>query len=168
MSADDGILVYGDAFEYKDEGLAALISALKGQLPMAKVGIMGDKADRDADESGEILSNVDIGVKHEFGEDGMPIRSFLRKPIADKLQEYLIKAGAFEESAIRQIIDEKSLISFIKKFGIVGERIVADAFASGGFGEWPPSDMRFKKVQMTLVETQQLRNSITSGIEGNE
>ena len=50
--------------------------------------------------------------------------------------------------------------------GAVGESIVQDAFSTGGFGKWKPSRMENKQTKQTLVETQQLRNSITSDVKG--
>lgn len=148
-------------FTYKDKGLDAILKALKGPLPMARVGILGGGNSR----SGKQSSNATIGAKHEFGEDGMPIRSFLRVPIIDNMQRYLEKSGAFTKDVLKQIVSEKSLTQWVKKLGIVGESIVADGFASGGFGKWKPSNMRFKQNKQTLVETQQLRNSITSEVK---
>ncbi len=62
-------------------------------------------------------------------------------------------------------VQHSELNLLVKKVAVVAEGIVAEAFDTGGFGQWPPSDMTHKKVHQTLVETQQLRNSITSEVK---
>jgi hypothetical protein len=49
--------------------------------------------------------------------------------------------------------------------GETAEKIIQDGFTSCGFGKWKPSDMTHKKVAMTLVETQQLMESISSEVK---
>ncbi len=149
-----------DTIEFKDMGLKNLIKMMKGPLPMAKVGILGDKTKR----SDGALSNAEIGAKHEFGDDGMPVRSFLRIPISENLQSYLDKSGALDKTVFEKAIKSGNFEEFIGKVGVVAETIVLDAFDSRGFGRWKESNMKFKKVKQTLVETQQLRNSITSEV----
>ena len=147
---------------FKDHGMQDLIDAMSGELPKAKVGILGDNTNRE-----ETLSNADVGIKHEFGTETLPIRSFLRVPLTDNMQKYLNKSGAFDEEALKKVIEENSLFPWLKKIAIIGETIVIDGFDSGGFGKWPPSDMTKIKVHQTLVETQQLRDSITSEVPGD-
>lgn len=150
-----------DAFEFKDKGLKGLIRALSESSPTAKVGILGGgKARTEA-----FTTNAEIGAKHEFGDDTVPQRSFLRMPITEKMQKYLDESKFFDEDAFKLIINAKKLTEWVKKFAILGESIVADAFDSGGFGKWKPSNMDHKKNEQTLVETQQLRNSITSEVK---
>ena len=124
---------------------------------------MGESGAR---KGGDGHTNAEIGIRKEFGEGHLPLRSFLRMPITEKFQQYLEASGAFTKETISEVIKEKSLYNWIKKFGILGERIVMDAFASGGFGQWKPSNMNYKKVHQTLVETQQLRDSISSEVVG--
>jgi hypothetical protein len=139
------------------KGLDKLIKALSDETSRARVGILSGKNQR-RDQS----SNATIGLKHEFGDDKVPMRSFLRAPITDEMQNYLEKSQVFTTENLKEVIDEKSLLTWIKKIGIIGETIVLDAFQSGGFGKWIASNMKNKKNHQTLVETQQLRNSITS------
>ncbi len=145
--------------EFNTAGLDKLLKAMKGPIPEAKVGILGGGA-----RSGGDTTNAEIGKKHEFGDEGMPIRSFLRVPISENMQKYLDKAGAFDESVAKEIIKKGSFLEFVRKIGIIGEAIVADAFATSGFGRWKSSDMRYKKNKQTLVESTQLRNSISSEV----
>lgn len=146
--------------ELKDKGLKQLMAAFKGEIPQVKVGILGDKSARDGK-----TSNAAIGAAHEYGTTELPIRSFLRTPLNDHLSEYLQNAGAFDPATFKDIIKEGSILNWVKKIGVVAEQVVQEAFASGGFGQWKPSNMDHKKVKQTLIETQQLRNSITSKVE---
>lgn len=139
--------------------LDKILKGLK-KPPVAAVGVMGDHAHRKEGEE----TNASIGARHEFGTDKLPIRSFLRVPLTNKMSEFLEKSGAFDQESLDEIIRTGSLEAWVKKIGVVGEAVVLEAFNTGGFGEWKPSDMTHKKVHQTLVETQQLRNSITSEV----
>lgn len=150
--------------ELKLDKLDRLIGILSaGKMPMVRVGVLGAKSHRSKGDS-KSPTNAEIGAKHEFGLDGMPMRSFLRMPLTEFLQKYLDKAGAFTEPLLKEVMVTASLTPWLKKVGIIGEQIVADGFQTGGFGKWKPSDMSRKRNHQTLVETQQLRNSITSEV----
>lgn len=146
---------------YKDKGLENLIKALDDETtPRAHVGILGDKTTR----TDEGPNNASIGLKHEFGDQDNVRRSFLRVPITDNLQSYLDKAGAFDKDMFKKVLATGSFAEYVKKIGLIGVNIVLDAFDTGGFGKWKPSVMWMKKNHQTLVETQQLRNSIVSEV----
>lgn len=147
--------------EYHDKGLKNFIAAFKGKIPHARVGILGGKNLRKS----EGPTNAEIGLRHEFGKAGMPVRSFLRVPIIDNLQAGLDESGAFNQDALEKVIAEKSIKNWVAKIGIVAEGIVLEGFHTGGYGKWKPSFMKYKKVQLTLIETNQLRNSITSDVK---
>lgn len=149
--------------QINDKPLKALMKAFKGEMPMASIGILGDKNAR----TGKGATNAEVGVAHEFGTEHMPMRSFLRMPMAEHLYEYLMNAGAFDPSAIKKIIAEKSILSWVKKMAIVAERVVQDAFATGGWGAWAKwKDPKYRNnTGQILIDTQQLRNSITSKVE---
>lgn len=152
--------------QYDTKILDKLAKTFRGKLPSVKVGILGDTNNRTGEEHGpQLETNASIGAKHEFGEDGMPVRSFLRVPISDNLQKYLENSGAFDQALADKVAKEGGIWLWMEIVGKIAETIVADAFDSGGFGKWKPSNMKFKKVQQTLVETQQLRNSISSEVK---
>jgi len=144
--------------EFKDKGLKQLMKAFK-RIPVVQIGILGSSPRTDGGQS-----NAAVGAAHEFGTSKLPRRSFLREPITDHLDAYLQKAGAFDKAKLNEVVKNATLKPYMDKVAIVCEEIVQDAFGSGGFGKWKPSDMTDKKVQMTLVETQQLRRSITSKV----
>lgn len=147
--------------EINTKGLDKIIRALKGKLPEARVGILGNKAAR---PSGGPQNNAEVGAQHEFGDSHLPVRSFLRMPIMDNLQKYLERSNAFDKDTLKKVVNSGSITEWMKKIAVVSESIISDAFATGGFGKWRPSNMENKKNKQTLVETQQLRNSITSEV----
>ena len=151
------------------KGLDKLLKAL-GRLPRARVGVLGDKAVRGASEhDGEKKesgpTNAEIGAAHEYGTSTLPQRSFLRVPISDNLSKALDNAGLMDKDAVKKVLAEGSVVPWLKKIAIVAEDIVLQAFDNGGFGKWKPSNMKNKTNHQTLVETQQLRNSITSEVD---
>lgn len=147
-----------DTIELKNKGLNQLIKAFKGKLPIARVGILGGSA------RGEGQSNATIGAVHEFGSEKMPIRSFLRMPLTEMLESKIENSGAYDPKVLKEVIRTGSIVPWVAKLGILGEEVVQDAFNTGGFGKWKPSNMSYKKNHQTLVESHQLRDSITSDV----
>lgn len=156
-----------DAFEYKDMGLKNLIKALKGTNLRARVGVLGKNASRKNEGSEQGLTNAEVGAAHEYGTDKLPVRSFLRMPITEQMQKALEKAN-FTADTINEAVRTGTLADLLAKIGIIGQGISLEAFDTGGFGKWKPSNMGHKKVKQTLVETHQLRDSITSDVVGGE
>lgn len=117
------------------------------------LGILGDKNSRDSKES-----NASIGATHEFGA-GVPKRSFLLMPVQtvgrEKLGKYVIA-----EEVMTEVIKSGSAKILMSEVGALMYQAVDEAFESGGFGQWKPSNMKRKKKHKTLVETQQLQESI--------
>lgn len=147
--------------EFSTKGLDQILKALKGKQPYARIGVLGTSAGR-----GGGPSNAEIGAAHEFGTSTLPVRSFLRMPLTENLDKRLASAGAFNKDALNRLVKEGSMVSWVEKLAILAEAIVGEAFDSGGFGRWKPSDMSRKKIKQTLIESQQLRNSITSEVVG--
>lgn len=151
-----------EGVEFNVKGLDQLLKALKQtEQPKARVGILGDKNSR----TGKANSNATIGAYHEFGTTTLPIRSFLRMPISDRLQKKMEESRALDKDVMKEVIRSGTVIPWLKKIAILAESIVHEAFDTGGFGKWKPSNMDRKKNHQTLVETQQLRNSINSEVK---
>lgn len=149
-----------DETTLETKGLDKLVKALKRDPPQARVGILGSKAARSA--TGKVsASNATIGAVHEFGAIKIPQRSFLRMPLSEHLGPRIEKSGAADKDVLAEVIASGTMVPWLQKIAILAESIVHEAFDTGGFGKWKPSDMKNKKNQQTLVETQQLRNSIT-------
>lgn len=149
------------AVDLTTKGLDQVLKALKGPLPVARVGVLGGRNARE----GKVSSNATVGAAHEFGTEHLPMRSFLRVPLMENLDKYLRKSQAFDKDVLKKVIATGTITEWLRKVAISAEAVVADAFNSGGFGKWPPSNMRYKKNHQTLIETQQLRNSITSDVK---
>ncbi len=157
------------AYTLDTRGLDKLVKALKKEAPKGRVGILGDSAVRQTVNGQPALTNAQIGSFHEFGTGTAPRRSFLREPMISHFQKALDQSGAWSTEALKEVLATASFVPWVRKACIVAEGVVIGAFDSGGYGKWTPSQMGGKKVHQTLVETQQLRNSITSEVkdEGN-
>lgn len=174
-----------DSTVFKTEGLDNLIKALDENKSRVRVGILGSTAQRSAemmvdeitgDSFGvghSSVNNAEIGLKHEFGGPStlpngktinLPQRSFLRVPLINHFQKYIEASGAFDRATLMSVLKKGTFNKWLRKIGIVGEQVVAEAFDSGGFGEWKQSNMDYKQNHQTLVESQQLRNSIISEV----
>lgn len=151
-----------DGVTLEVKGLDQLLKALKAAPPKCRVGILGDKDKR---TQGNAPSNAEVGAAHEFGTSILPQRSFLRVPISENLQKRMESSGALDKKVLADVIRQGSILPWMKKIAILAEGIVADAFNTGGFGKWKPSNMSEKKNHQTLVETHQLRDSITSEVK---
>lgn len=147
--------------DFDTKNLDKFIKAMKDELPRIYVGIMGAKTTR----SSAGINNATVGLMHEVGTEHLPVRSFLRVPIATHLKSKMASSGAFDKDALAEVIRSKSVVPWLKKVGIIAEAIVAEGFASGGYGQWPAWKPGYKNnTGMLLVDTQQLRNSITSEV----
>lgn len=174
-----------EAFDLNSKSLDGLLKVLKGDMKRVRVGILGGKTTRnDAPVDGgssinatkksgapktnfEVSTNAAVGAIHEFGTDKMPMRSFLRVPIAENLQKRLESSGAFGPDELARVVKETSFLPWLQRIGAVAERIVSDAFDTGGFGKWPKWKTKgyTSNTGQVLVDTQQLRNSITSDVK---
>lgn len=156
------------AFNLETKGLDKLLKAIGSKRqPVVRAGILGEKTQRKVTDKGskKVPTNAEVGACHEFGTTKLPVRSFLRVPISTRLQKEMENSGAFDKSALRQVLRDGSVIPWLRKIAVLAEKIVLEAFDSGGFGEWKPSNMTYKKNHQTLIESQQLRNSITSEVK---
>lgn len=145
------------------KGLDKLLKALKTQPPVCRVGILGDKDARTSHGT----SNATIGAAHEFGTSELPMRSFLRVPISEKLTKEIESSGALDKDVMRDVIKSGTVVPWLKKIAILAEGIIEGAFASSGYGKWaawttPGYDNNTGQI---LKDTQQLSRSITSEVK---
>lgn len=167
--------------------LDGLVKAIRDSKARGRIGILGEKslrAGQGAELKGkgtrsvaanskakissqdfENITNAAVGAAHEFGTSKLPQRSFLRVPLGDNLPKRVEEAGLLDRNVVMDVIKTKTVVPWLKKVMILCEDIVLGAFDSGGYGKWKPSNMTNKKNKQTLVETQQLRNSITSEVK---
>lgn len=142
------------------EGLAKMQKLLKGRLPTARVGILSSTA-----RSGGGPTNAEVGAAHEFGTSRLPQRSFLRMPVELMLQKALEKSRAFDDDVMRRVVREGSVRLWMQKIAVVAKDVVLGAFATGGYGRWKAWSKGYSNnTGNILVDTQQLRNSITEDV----
>ena len=156
------------------KGLDQLVKALKVKPPVARVGILQSKVHFAQLKAGQKMpthapTNAEVGAAHEFGAPArnLPQRSFLRVPISEHLQSYMEKSGALDKDTLRDVIKSGTITPWMKKIAALADNIVMDAFESGGFGKWPQWAVPgySNNAGMLLVDTKQLRNSITSEVK---
>lgn len=149
-------------------GLDKLAQALKKKPPVARVGILGAKTNR-AKEKGAESTNAEIGAAHEYGSlaRGIPQRSFLRMPIGDRLQGEMERSGLLTEGETKKVLQQGTLVPWLRQVAALAEGIVKDAFNTKGFGKWPGWRIPgyTNRTGQVLVDTTQLRDSITSEVK---
>lgn len=154
----------------KIKSLEHLLKALgsSGKFKI-RVGILGNdataarsKEDNASSSGSEPVTNAEVGAAHEYGTSTLPERSFLRVPLTRNFNKNLRKSGAFDDDVIKDVLKEGSPLRWLEIAKTVAKDTVLEAFATGGGGEWPQSDFSKKHNEQTLVESQQLRDSITA------
>lgn len=143
------------------KGLNNFVSGISRRAQV-KVGIFGNKTTR---KEGQ-LTNSEIGAIHEFGSfsRGIPPRSFLRLPVSMKSEQIVEDAS---KGAIAKLADGDN-VGILRTFGFACVKAIQEAFSTAGFGSWAPnapSTIRRKGSSAPLIDTAQLRRSITSKVE---
>ena len=136
--------------------------ALQGNY-VTRVGILGEKASEVHNETDK--TNAEIGAIHELGLLAhVPERSFLRMPLETKLAGWIEDNLEIYENCMKK----GNMKDWFEAVGFAAEKIINDAFATGGFGSWPalsPVTIAMKGGRtMPLIDTGQLRRSITSAV----
>ena len=125
----------------------------------------------------KLPTNADIGVVHEFGLEinvgkrkkiAMPERSFLRMPLYDDFEDRLFKNNSAQD-LVEKLVEKPA--KFFDKLGTTALGVIRDAFHNGGSSrtKWQSLDPEYaktKNVNQILVETGQLRDSITHQVVG--
>lgn len=146
--------------KHEMSSLDAFVKAISSDM-VVKVGIMGRKNGR---KDAEGLTNADVGFIHEFGTSKIPKRSFLRMPIFQHSEDILAmvkKAGALKK------LKAGLIIQVLADLGIACENVILRAFDSAGWGSWAPNTpatIRRKGSSAPLIDTGQLRRSISSAV----
>lgn len=144
-------------------GLNKLLKTLKEDY-FVRVGIIGTEAK--TEHEGSSLTNAEIGTFHEFGSDKLPQRSFLEKPLREKLN---FKNAAFRKAttkeAWKQIVNKGNQKKFMHNLGAYALKVIADAFESQDWQPLTESYVKQKERQglstNILTATGQLRRSIS-------
>lgn len=143
-------------------GLEKVANQLKN-AGKVRVGILGSGKRR----RGDSLSNVEIGRMHEFGSIArkIPARSFLRVPLRKNTDKLL---GVLQDNIlVKQALSEGNATLALELLGVKAEAIVLGAFRNNGYGTWArlkPKTLEVKGSDKPLIDTGQLRRSITSKV----
>ena len=117
------------------EKLVSLKESLKHR-PVVQVGVFQKKDARK--ELG--MTNATLAAIHEFGapEHGLPARSVLVTPLKDHAAEIMAPLKDKAELIVKAT-NLKSLWSLV---GIACEKVIDQAFQTGGFGKWAPDSFK--------------------------
>lgn len=142
----------------------ALNEFMKGieSKEVVKVGIFANRSTRQGNEP---VGNPDLGAIHEFGSFAkhIPARSWLVMPLVDYAAEILKMASR----GIEYHLSRGNFHQILLNLGIACENAIQRAFATSGFGTWAPnasSTIRAKGSDKPLIDTSQLRRSVTSKV----
>lgn len=100
--------------------------------PEIQVGVFASSSSR---KKGG-LTNADLAAIHEYGSPAhhLPPRSMLKVPIKDHIAEIM---APLRGQAVK-LVNSKGSMALWKSIGIAAEKVVLQAFATGGFGKWAP------------------------------
>lgn len=158
----------GNEVKYDFNKLAFFIKQLMGDCPKVQVGILGDTNGR---KDGK--TNAEIGLANEFGKltgfPKIPKRSFILMPLNTHFKELLKEKKSTSAEAFERAVKTGNLVPFMKKVGMVAEETIQTAFETRGWGQWPdnaPYTIAMKGSDSPLIDTGELRKSITSKVKG--
>lgn len=160
----------------KDKGLDKLLKQVaKRKSRRVIVGIYGKKASEKHEyinvqtAAGIVKKKVknpptvgEIAAAHEFGL-GVPKRSFLRDTV--KINEHRIRHN-LSVTTERVVSGEDTEERALRKFGVWFEGVVKQRIADGIPPKLHPITIRRKGSSKPLIDTGQLRNAVTSKLEG--
>jgi len=152
--------------------LRRFLLMLRKGAPSVKIGVIGDKATAQHKTAGGHiqLTNALLAFVHEFGKKSapkIPARSFIKMPLELHLTELLSKKKALTQAAMERAIRAGCGEEFSRKIGIVAEECIQTAFRTRGYGDWKtnaPSTIKAKGSDAPLIDTGELRRSITSEV----
>jgi hypothetical protein len=141
-----------------DRGATALLTRLLGEGALY-VGIHGDAGQHD----GSDLSVAEIGEIHEFGLGSAPRRSFLADWFDGKRDEWetvIVKGG--RALARGKVPNVRALL---EQVGVWAVGSIQDRMANNIPPPLAPATIKRKGSSIALIDTGQLRSSITYKVE---
>lgn len=141
----------------------------KAKTLSVKVGLpAGESATSKAytnDGAGPAPTVLQVGIWHEYGAKGIPMRSFLRGPLNAK--------GAELEKVLEQqfklvLENGMDVEKALGRVGLAARNISVGAFRTRGYGVWADIDQATKDAKGSsgiLIDTGLLRSSITWVVE---
>lgn len=111
--------------------LKELTETLKN-TPHIEVGVFEGKNARRS----KGMTNATLAAIHEYGapEHGLPARSILVTPLHDHKAEIM----APMKGQIIKLVKSGEALKLWKSIGLACEKIILQAFDTGGFGKWAP------------------------------
>lgn len=119
------------------------------------VGLPKEKATKTYEDGASI---IEIGAIHEFGIDNIPQRSFLRVPFAENKKEI----DAFIQKRFEMSGKEIAHMKALEQIGVFAEGISKRSFVKNNWKANSPYTIARKGSSKPLIDTGNLRNSITS------
>ena len=135
------------------QGYAKAINDVKNKS--VYVGLPKEKATKNYEDGASI---IEIGAVHEFGMDNIPQRSFLRVPFAENKKEI----DAFIQKRFEMSGKEIAPIKALEQIGVFAEGISKRSFVENDWVANSPFTIAKKGSSSPLIDTGNLRNSITS------
>lgn len=132
-----------------------------------QVGLFADNAQRKSVGSERLDHNPTLGAQHEFGLANNPRRSFLQMPLSLYLPAAIFRIRHELGDALTQPQTGPGAGQFMDRIATAAKDLVDQAFATAGFGNWPPLSpvtIHNKGHATILRETDQMRNAIASRI----
>jgi hypothetical protein len=146
-----------------DRGLAALAQRLAGKARV-RVGVLSDEPKASGDGNDSAMTLLDVAARNEFGAPaaGVPQRSFIRATV-DQEQA---RIRAMQSSQATRIISGDTTPEIaLEQIGAVVQGSIQARIARGIDPPNAPSTVARKGSSKPLVDTGQLRSSITYVVE---
>lgn len=129
---------------------------------VVKVGVLGEKVERENAEGGSDITNSEIAMVHEFGSitRNIPKRSMLRMPLHEK-SAAIISEGS---KGSKKLLAEGNSLQVLRNFGAAALAQIYKAFDTRGFGSWAPDEpgtVHAKGSSQVLVDRGELRRSLS-------
>lgn len=140
---------------------------LEASSRRVQVGLFAYNASRRPVASGRIDHNPTLGAQHEFGLANCPRRSFLEMPLSLYLGAAIFRIRHELGDALTEPKSGPGPSEFMSRLATAAKDLVDQAFATGGFGHWPPLSpvTIFLKGHATILrETDQMRDAIATRI----
>lgn len=150
-------------FRINLDGLDDIAAKVGGKM-RARVGVLGSDVERD---HGQGLDNSTLMLIHMMGSisRNIPPRDPLYLPLMNRRRELIRMLG--ESSAMKTAFANGDYEKMFKLLGAAAEAIVDEAFATSGWGAWPPNTpetIRRKGSSRPLIEFGELRKSVSSDV----
>lgn len=130
----------------------------------ARVGFIGSKGGQPHDSGNITVASVGLIMIFGSLSRKIPPRDCLIMPIERNRRQLMV---SLSKGQMRAAFARRDYTGMFKLMGIACEGFVQDAFATGGWGLWPPlkqSTIDAKGSSSILINTARLRRSVSSDV----